>query len=169
MKVVNDPSDTEENIDNLLDLDNCESNDSITGDTDFKVSKAAWEDMQKTMAASQKETKKLNSSLTAIRGELNKLKRPAASPLDKELLPARKKKICTLSNQVENLARGKLLVDFAILTFETILHNWWKNGSRSIPWPKALMADFLTGIGIPGEILESLTLSELAECYPTAS
>ena len=42
VKAVNDPSsDTEENIDNLLDLDNCESNDSITGDTNFKVSKAA--------------------------------------------------------------------------------------------------------------------------------
>ena len=70
VKAVNDPSsDTEENIDNLLDLDNCESNDSITGDTDFKVSKAAWEDMQTTMVASQKETKKLNSTLTAIRGK----------------------------------------------------------------------------------------------------
>ena len=52
MKAVNDPSsDTEENIDDLLDLDTCETNDSITGDNDFKVSKAAWEDMQKTMAA----------------------------------------------------------------------------------------------------------------------
>ena len=41
MKAVNDPSsDTEENIDDLLDLDNCESNDSITGDIDFKVSRA---------------------------------------------------------------------------------------------------------------------------------
>ena len=27
------------------------------------------------------------------------------------------------------------------------------------------MEDFLTGLGIPGEILESLTLSELAEMY----
>ena len=27
------------------------------------------------------------------------------------------------------------------------------------------MGEFITGIGIPGEILESLTLSELAECY----
>ena len=34
VKAVDDPSsDTEENIDNLLDLDNCESNYSITGDT----------------------------------------------------------------------------------------------------------------------------------------
>ena len=80
VKAVDDPSsDTEENIDDLLDLDTCETNDSITGDNNFKVSKAAWEEMQKTMAASQKETKKLNSSLTAIRGELNKLKRPAAT------------------------------------------------------------------------------------------
>ena len=27
------------------------------------------------------------------------------------------------------------------------------------------MVEFLTGLGIPGEILESLTLSELAECF----
>ena len=71
VNAVNAPSDTEENIDKLLDLDTCESNNSITGDNNFKVSKADWEDMQNTMAASQEETKKLNSSLTAIRGKLN--------------------------------------------------------------------------------------------------
>ena len=37
---------------------------------DFKVSKDDWEEMQMTMAASQVETKKLTSSLTAIRGNL---------------------------------------------------------------------------------------------------
>ena len=80
----------------LLDLDTCETSHSIRGDSDFKVYKIVWEDMQKTMAASQKETKKLNSSLTAIRGELNKLKRFAATPPDTELQHVRKKENVSL-------------------------------------------------------------------------
>ena len=57
--------------------------------------KNEWEDMQKSikiLSASHNETKKLTSSLTAIRGEINKLKRPTEHPLEAELQPASKKK-----------------------------------------------------------------------------
>ena len=64
VKAVSAPGYTEENIDKLLDLGTCEStSSSATGDNDFKVSKAEWEDTQKTiksLTASQVETKKLS-------------------------------------------------------------------------------------------------------------
>ena len=46
-----------------------------------------------------------------------------------------------------------------------MFHNWWKNGSRNIPWSKQTMSDFLLSISIPTEIIECLTLAEMAECY----
>ena len=116
VKAVSAPGYTKENIDKLMDLGTCDSNSSTTGDNDFKVSKADWEEMQKTMAASQVETKKLTSSLTAIRGELNKLKRPTKNPPEAELQPARKKKKVSLPKvQVDMSNRGKLMEDFPIL------------------------------------------------------
>ena len=76
------------------------------------------------MATSQEETKKLNGSLTAnaIRGELNKLKIPSATPPEKELQPARKKKNVYLpKDQVERSSRVKLMEDFPILKEESML------------------------------------------------
>ena len=62
--------------------------------------------MQKNMAASRKETKKLNSSPIAIKGELNKLKRPAATPPDKELQLARKRIKCLSPKTGRKVIKG---------------------------------------------------------------
>ena len=71
-KAVTAPSITEENSEQLPDLGASQST--------RNYSRAEWEDLQRTvkkLAASRAETKNLNSSLTAIRGEMNKLKRPS--------------------------------------------------------------------------------------------
>ena len=125
--------------------------------------------MQKTikiLAASYIEAKKITSSLTAIRGELNKLKRPTEHPLEEELQPARKKKKVSIPKvQVDISDRGKLMEDFPILKDGSLFHNWWRNGHRNIPLSKTVMVEFLTELGILAEILKSLTLSEMAESF----
>ena len=55
---------------------------------DFSVTRSDWEQLPRTvmkLSATQTVTKKVSNSLTAIKGELNKLKRPSEQPPEAEL------------------------------------------------------------------------------------